>query len=112
MNNPDVVICSHDNLRERKYKQGRDLLHLTVAGTSRLANNVKYSIAKSLDIQVAKKRKYDNDGRNDRQRYNLNQYATNGNRNDMSSDRPQRFSPQNQHQNNGCQHNGFVNRFG
>ena len=69
MNNTNISVCSHDNLRERKYKQRRDLLHLTTAGTSRLANNMKYCIAKSLGIEVAKKRVKEDDVRNDRNIY-------------------------------------------
>ena len=57
MNNSDVLLCNHDNLRDRRYRQMRDNLHLTDPGTSRLANNFKYKIAESLDIQVVKKRR-------------------------------------------------------
>ena len=77
MNNPRVLVCNHDNLRDRKYRQRRDELHLTEAGTSRLANNLKYKIAKSLDIQVIKKRSneyrngYEHDN-NERRDYKAN----------------------------------------
>ena len=72
MNNPKVLVCNHDNLRERKYRQRRDNFHLTVPGTSRLANNLKYKIAEALDIQVVKKRRsYD--------RYNSERYDDNAN---------------------------------
>lgn len=75
MNNPNVLICSHDNLRERKFKQKRDFLHLTDAGTSRLANNLKYKIAESLNIEVVRKRNNEHGGRNDR--YNYGRLDTN-----------------------------------
>ena len=55
MNHHTVFLCNNDNLRDRKYRQRRDNLHLTDAGTSRLANNLKYTIAESLDSQVVKK---------------------------------------------------------
>ena len=63
MDDTHVLICNHDNLRDRKYRQKRDNLHLTEAGTSRLANNLKYKIAESLNIQVVKKKRSDYTGR-------------------------------------------------
>ena len=123
MNSTDVLICSNDNLRERRYKQKRDLLHLTVAGTSRLANNLKYCIAKSLDIEIVKKRNYNNYENNDRNDVNQlnfnrrswnsghdwnNEYTKNNHRNNLNQQRYQSFGAISQHPNNGRQQNGFT----
>ena len=52
---PNVIICAHNNLRPHKYKQSRDYLHLTEQGTSILASNLKKSIAKTLQIPIVRK---------------------------------------------------------
>ena len=74
LDNEKVIICHHDNLRDRIYRQ-RDQLHLTDHGTSRLANNLKFKIAESLGIRIEKKRvdedKYSRYNRSqDERRYN------------------------------------------
>ena len=69
MNDSNVLVCNHNNLRDRKYRQRRDNLHLTDPGTSRLANNLKYKIAESLNIEVVKKRKIDSGRYGDRDNY-------------------------------------------
>ena len=119
--NPDVQVCPHDNLRERKYKQSRDFLHLTVAGTSRLANNLKFAIAESLDIEVVKKRKLneENRGRNDRinrSSYNFGMHdsnlqswdETNANTEREYTNRYQGYNSQRRYGNNDWQQNGFT----
>ena len=80
MNTPNVFVCNNDNLRDRKYKQKRDFIHLTEAGTSRLANNLKYKIAESLGIQVVKKiRNMDRDGYDRRQSFYVDRRFMNNN---------------------------------
>ena len=54
LNNPKVLICNNDNLRDRKFRRG-DGIHLTDHGISVFANNLKYKIAEALDIAVVKK---------------------------------------------------------
>ena len=54
MNNPKVIVCGNVNLQERKFRN-LDGLHLTTHGTSVLANNMKYKVAKALNIQVERK---------------------------------------------------------
>ena len=53
VNNPRVVLCINDNLKEKKFRC--DKVHLTERGVSRFANNLKYKIAGALDITVTKK---------------------------------------------------------
>ena len=78
LNNHRVLVCHHDNLRDRKFRRD-DHLHLTEHGTSRLENNLKFKIAESLGIVVVKKQ-WDNnryDARNDRRENNWNNYTIN-----------------------------------
>ena len=51
LNNPRVMVCNNDNLRERKFCIA-DGVHLTDYGTSRFANNLKFKIAESLGITI------------------------------------------------------------
>ena len=49
-----VLVCHHDNIRDPRFRK-HDKLNLNEAGTSRLASNLKYKIAQSLNITVEKK---------------------------------------------------------
>ena len=53
INNDKVVVCINENLKDKRFRC--DNIHLTDRGVSRFANNLKYSIAKALDISVKKK---------------------------------------------------------
>ena len=57
LNNPNILICNHDNLDDSKYRK-RDQLHLNEFGTSRYANNIKYKIAEALGITIERRRRY------------------------------------------------------
>ena len=48
-----VLVCHHDNIRHKRFRKP-DKLHLNDDGTSRLASNLKYKIAQSLNIKVVK----------------------------------------------------------
>ena len=58
-NDDNVIFCNNDNLRESKFRL-QDKIHLTPHGTSVLENNLKYSIAKALCIDVIKKQRHKN----------------------------------------------------
>ena len=62
LNDPRVLICSNDNLDERKFRV-EDGVHLTDHGTSRFANNLKMKIAEALEIVIEP-----NPKKNDRER--------------------------------------------
>ena len=114
INNPNVFVCHHDNLRERRFK-ARDLLHLTSYGTSRLANNLKYKIAESLDIQIMKKRR-DGDNRYDRnnerqQSYNTRDNSWNNNANNKRGNFTNRETYNDRNHNEYFQNNGLGYRF-
>ena len=57
LNNSNILICSHNNLDDKKYRK-HDKLHLNEFGRSRYANNFKYSIAESLGVTIEKRRQY------------------------------------------------------
>ena len=50
----NVSCCMNDNIN--KTHLASDGVHLTEHGTARLANNIKYAVAKSLNVEVKKKR--------------------------------------------------------
>ena len=54
LNNSNFLICSHNNLDDKKYRK-HDKLHLNEFGTSRYANNFKYKIAESLGVTIEKR---------------------------------------------------------
>ena len=60
MNNENVSISNNKNLDDPKFR-ARDGIHLTQHGTAVLANNIKYAVAKALNVKVEKKFK-GNDG--------------------------------------------------
>ena len=68
LENHKVFVCHHNNLRDKRYRKN-DQLHLNEFGTSRLANNLKYKIAESLDISVVKKQRIADNRYNDRNNY-------------------------------------------
>ena len=83
ISNPNVLVCHHENLRERRFLK-HDKLHLTDYGTSRRANNLKFKIAESLGIEVVKKIRYHqnqydhlNNRRNNKSRDNDRENYTN-----------------------------------
>ena len=96
MNHTNVLVCHHDNLRDRRYR-GTDKLHLTDPGTSRLANNLKFKIAESLGIEIRRKARKEDTNQYDRgDRYerstNYNQrFRTNNNNGD--NDYRERYQP-------------------
>ena len=49
-----VIICDNSKLNNTEFRF-EDKLHLSDAGTSVLASNLKYSIAESLNVKVLKK---------------------------------------------------------
>ena len=77
MNNPKVVVCDNENLRDRKFRN-YDGIHLTPHGTSVLANNIKYKVAKALNIQVERKPRRP---RSDLYGHNADNYGYNNNKN-------------------------------
>ena len=90
MNNQQVVICSNDNLRDKKFR--KDQVHLTDRGISRLANNLKYKIAAAVGISVKPKeagkrygyQDYRREYREDRQNYRNDDYSSSDrNRSDL-----------------------------
>ena len=61
MEDDNVIVCDNSNLQDAKFRV-RDGLHLTAHGTAVLANNIKFKVAKALNIQVEKKHKNNSDG--------------------------------------------------
>ena len=55
MDNPNVFVCEHDNLRDPRNRKS-DKLHLNDMGTAKLATNLKYKIAEALGITVVRKK--------------------------------------------------------
>ena len=49
----NVIICDNSKLYDSRFRY--DKLHLTDPGISILASNLKYGIAKSLQVKVLKK---------------------------------------------------------
>ena len=62
MEEPRVILCEHENLRDSKNRRA-DKLHLNDMGTSKLATNLKYKIAEALGVTVVKKPRNDERGR-------------------------------------------------
>ena len=52
MNNDNVFICNNRNDPKFRWRDG---IHLTDHGTSVLANNLKFIVAKALNIRVEKR---------------------------------------------------------
>ena len=52
--NERVLICNNSNLNDENFRR-TDKLHLNDHGVAVLATNLKYIIAKSLDVRVIKK---------------------------------------------------------
>ena len=50
----DVIICDNSKLNDPAFRF-TDKVHLSDAGTSVLASNLKYSIAEALNVKVIKK---------------------------------------------------------
>ena len=58
MNNDKVLVCDNRNLNDSKFRV-RDGIHLTPHGTSVLANNIKFKVAKALDIRIEKNERWE-----------------------------------------------------
>ena len=85
LNNPKVIICNNDNLRDKKFKTS-DGIHLNDHGTSVFASNLKYKIAEALDITVVKKIHHRNVTRPSHFRYTGYQRPERDNRNNYYDD--------------------------
>ena len=84
MDNPNVFVCEHDNLRDPRNRKS-DKLHLNDMGTAKLATNLKYKIAEALGITVVRKKQGNSGSRLFR---NENKYSnTNSTRKRYTRDR-------------------------